>query len=363
MQSYQDLVHEAMDIVDYEIGVVDPDGTVLACSDLGKTGCSLPDHMTGKVIKDVNRIVTIEDISFCKVFSGQKLNVITYICSDTEQAKKMLELFSISVSNYYSFCLSRLDRASFFRSIIMENLSEHEIVNKARELRIPVEMCRMVFLISVPGADDNACMSVLKNMFPDRMYSSIFKIDPSNYLLVRSIKDSNKRKNFIDMAYMIKDTVSAELMVDTRVSIGTESGSLVDLRKSYQNAVVADITGRIFEGKEKVADYNKLGIGRLIYKLPEDSCRIFLEEVFPNSSYKSFDEEIFKTIEALLECNFNISKTAEILFVHRNSVIYRIQKIQKMTGLDVRNFNDAVIFKIAMLVSKYLSHIDKQKEK
>ena len=362
MQSYQDLVHEVIDIIDHEIGVVDPDGTVLACSDTGKIGGSFPDTFIDHILKNTEDCFIIDQHTFRKVYSGQKINVFTYICSDSETAKKMLDLFSVSVSHYYQFCLSRLDRASFFRSIIMENLSEHEIVYRARELRIPVEIPRMVFLISVAGADDNACMSVLKNMFPDRVHSSMFKINASNYLLVRTIKEADRKKGVADIAHMVKDNVSSELMVDTRVSIGTESASLLDLKKSYQNAVIADITGRIFEGKEKVADYNKLGIGRLIYKLPEESCRIFLEEVFPGGSYKTFDEEMFKTIEGLFECNFNISKAAEVLFVHRNSVIYRIQKIQKITGLDVRNFNDAVIFKIASLVSKYLSYIDKQKE-
>jgi carbohydrate diacid regulator len=362
MQSYQDLVHEVMEIVEDEIGVVDPDGTVLACSDSGKVGSNLPDTILKEILKNADKTVTVGGITFCKVYSGRKIIVLTYIYSVSETAEKLLNLFSISVLNYYQFCLSRLDRSSFFRSIIMENLSEHEIINRARELRIPVEMRRIVFHISVPGADDSACLSVLKNMFPDRSNSSVFIVNSSNYILVHSLKSTSKHRHVTDIAYMIKDNVSSELMADTRVAIGTESVSLTDLKKSYQNAVMADITGRIFEGKEKIADYNKLGIGRLIYKLPEESCRIFLEEVFPGETYKTFDEEMFKTIEGLFECNFNISKTAEMLFVHRNSVIYRIQKIQKITGLDVRNFNDAVIFKIAMLVSKYLSYIDKQKK-
>ncbi len=361
MQSYQDLISEVIDIIDDEFGIIDSEGIVLACSNPDKIGSVISDTVIETLMQSSDKILIVNKTYYCKVLFAQKINVFAYIRSDTEQAVKLLELFSVNVSNYYQFCLSKFDRASFFRSIIFENLSEQEIFNKAREMRITIEAHRIVFNISVPGVDDNACLSVLKNMFPDRTHNTIFKIDINNYLLVRNVKDNEKSGLGIELANMIKDTVSAELMADTRVAIGTEAYTLPDLKKSYQNAVTANIVGNIFEGKERVADYNKLGIGRLIYKLPEESCRIFLEEIFPNNSYKDFDEEMFKTIEGLLECNFNISKTAEVLFVHRNSVIYRIQKIHKLTGLDVKNFNDAVVFKLAILVSKYLSYIDKQK--
>ena len=157
---------------------------------------------------------------------------------------------------------------------------------------------------------------------------------------------------------MIVDMMNAEAMMNVRVAYGTIVQELKDVSKSYKEASLALDVGKIFYVEKKVNAYSNLGIGRLIYQLPVNLCRIFIDEIFGDADPAEFDEEILTTVNKFFENNLNVSETSRQLFVHRNTLVYRIEKLQKSTGLDVRTFDDALTFKIAMMVVNYMKYLD-----
>ena len=117
--------------------------------------------------------------------------------------------------------------------------------------------------------------------------------------------------------------------------------------------------GRIFDSEKNIVNYEQLGIGRLIYQLPIPLCKMFIREVLHGLTIDDFDEETLATVGKFFENNLNVSETSRQLYIHRNTLVYRLDKLQKMTGLDLRNFDDAIIFKITLMVSRYMLFMDK----
>ena len=152
--------------------------------------------------------------------------------------------------------------------------------------------------------------------------------------------------------------MNSEAMLKVRVSYGTVVQELREVSKSYKEATMAMDVGRIFYAEKNVIAYSTLGIGRLIYQLPVNLCRIFIEEIFGGNQVYDLDEETLTTINKFFENNLNVSETSRQLFIHRNTLVYRIEKLQKATGLDIRTFEDAMTFKIAMMVVNYMKYLD-----
>ena len=177
-------------------------------------------------------------------------------------------------------------------------------------------------------------------------------------MLFRSTQGDSYRE-LKHIAEMIVDMVNSEAMVNVRVSYGTIVHELKNVSRSFKEAKMALDVGRIFYAEKDVIAYHALGIGRLIYQLPESLCRIFIQEVFGSSTIpEEVDEEILATVQKFFENSLNISETSRQLFVHRNTLVYRIEKVQKATGLDMRVFEDALTFNIALMVVNYLKYLE-----
>ena len=114
---------------------------------------------------------------------------------------------------------------------------------------------------------------------------------------------------------------------------------------------------KIFYPMKRTIEYGNLGVGRLIYQLPVDLCQLFVKEIFGDNIPEEIDEEILSTVSKFFENNLNVSETSRQLYIHRNTLIYRIEKLQKATGLDVRVFDDALTLKIALMVVNYMKYI------
>ena len=156
------------------------------------------------------------------------------------------------------------------------------------------------------------------------------------------------------MARSIVDTLSGEFYTRATVGIGTAVVGVKDLARSFKEAQVALEVGKVFDTDKVIVSYDNLGIARLIYQLPTTLCETFLREVFKRGSIESLDQETLFTIQKFFENNLNVSETSRKLFVHRNTLVYRLEKIKKLTGLDLREFDHAIVFKIALMVKKYL---------
>ncbi|MED9805734.1 MAG: helix-turn-helix domain-containing protein [Lachnospiraceae bacterium] len=252
----------------------------------------------------------------------------------------------------------KFDRNNFFQNLLLDNLLLVDIYNRAKKLHIEVSVPRLVYLIETKSEKDGIVTELLKGMFSVQNGDYITSVDESNVILIKSLEDGYTQDSLLDIANTIVDMMNTEAMLNVKVAFGTVVPELKDVSKSYKEAKMSLDVGKIFYAEKDVMAYSTLGIGRLIYQLPINLCRIFIKEIFGDSIPEELDEEMLTTINKFFENNLNVSETSRQLFVHRNTLVYRIEKMQKCTGLDIRTFDDALTFKIALMVVNYMKYLD-----
>lgn len=253
----------------------------------------------------------------------------------------------------------RFDRNNFFQNLLLDNLLLVDIYNRAKKLHIETTVPRAVYLIETKSERDSMITEILRGMFSAQSGDYVTAVDESNVILIKSLESNVTAEDLHEIADSIVSMINAEAMTNVRVAYGTVVQELKDVSKSYKEAKMALDVGKIFYVEKMVAAYSALGIGRLIYQLPVNLCRIFIEEIFGDNIPAELDEETMNTLNKFFENNLNVSETSRQLFVHRNTLVYRIEKIQKSTGLDLRSFDDALTFKIALMVVNYMKYLDK----
>lgn len=254
----------------------------------------------------------------------------------------------------------RFDRNNFFQSLLLDNLLLVDVYNRAKKLHIEVTVPRVVFIVETKNEKDSTAVEFLRGMFCAQSGDYITAVNESSVILIKSLVSGEGHAELEQTAQTIVDMMNTEAMMSVRVAYGTIVQELKDVSKSYKEAMMALDVSKIFYVEKKVISYGSLGIGRLIYQLPANLCRIFIDEIFGDSDPGEFDEEIVSTVNKFFENNLNVSETSRQLFVHRNTLVYRIEKLEKSTGLDVRTFDDALTFKIAMMVYNYMRYLDKE---
>ena len=253
----------------------------------------------------------------------------------------------------------RYDRNNFFQNLLLDNMLLVDIYNRAKKLHIEVAVPRAVFLIETEGEKDSTESELLNGMFLSQAGDYITAVDESNVILIKALEPEDGYERLEQIANTIVDMMNMEAMLNVRVAYGTIVGELKEVSKSYKEAKMALDVGKIFYAEKKVSAYNTLGIGRLMYQLPINLCHIFINEIFGSGNVPDeLDDEILTTINKFFENNLNVSETSRQLFVHRNTLVYRLEKLQKTTGLDVRTFDDALTFKIALMVVNYMKYLD-----
>ena len=254
----------------------------------------------------------------------------------------------------------RFDRNNFFQNLLMDNLLLVDVYNRAKKLHVEVAVPRVVLLVEADKEKDSTIAELLRGMFSSQSGDFVTAVDGNNVILIKSLEPEEGYEEIHQVAQSIVDTISAEAMTNVRVSYGTIVQELKDVSKSYKEAMMAIDVGKIFYAEKRVNSYATLGIGRLIYQLPTNLCKIFMEEIFGDTDPGSLDDEIVSTAYKFFENNLNVSETSRQLFIHRNTLVYRVEKLQKATGLDVRTFDDALTFKIAMMVYDYMCYLEAQ---
>lgn len=252
----------------------------------------------------------------------------------------------------------KIDRNGFFQNLILDNMLLVDIYNRAKKLRIEVSAARVIYLIEAGGEKDGMVMELLRGMFSPQTGDYVTAVDENSVILIKSVDAEATGQELEAIADTIVDMVSTEIMVKVRVSLGTKVYELKDISKSYKEAKMAMDVGKIFYAEKSVAAYHSLGIGRLIYQLPVNLCKIFIEEIFGDNVPTELDDETLNTLNKFFENNLNVSETARQLYVHRNTLVYRIERIQESTGLNLRTFDDALTFKIALMVANYMKYLD-----
>lgn len=248
----------------------------------------------------------------------------------------------------------RMDKNRFIQNLILDNLLVVDVYNQAKKMKIPVELKRVVFLIESKNEGETMILETMRGLYATGMRDFVTAVDERHVILVKALEATDDYTSLNHIAHEITDTLNMEAMVGVRVAYGTIVEELKDVSRSYKEADLALQVGRVFYVEKNILAYNELGIGRLIHQLPPSLCEMFLKEVFEHGAEERFEDEELATVYTFFDNNLNISETARKLFVHRNTLVYRLEKIQKKTGLDVRIFEDALTFKIAMMVADHM---------
>ena len=352
---FQSVIVQLREITDRTFGVIDTEGCVISCTDMSLLGERWTEAAL-KVGSLSDSVVTCSQRSFKAIVGNSNYFEYAVFCSgDDEMAKSFCSMAYIALNDAKTFYEEKHDRGTFVKNIIMDNILPGDIYIRAKELHFATDAPRAVFLVRQVGHNDVATMDVLSGMFPDKLQDFVLSINESDIAIVKQITASTTGEELEHTAAVIEETLKNELRIKTVIGIGTVAEHLRELADSYKDAQTAIDVGKVFDTEKTIINYENLGIGRLIYQLPTTLCEIFLSEVFKKNSIDYLDQETLFTINKFFENNLNVSETSRKLFVHRNTLVYRLEKIKKLTGLDLRQFDHAIVFKVALMVRKYLS--------
>ena len=355
---FQSVIIQLKDVSDRIFGVIDTDGSVVSCTDTSVLGERWMEAAL-KVSNSGDGIVTFAQKTFKPIINTSNVMEYAVFCGgDDELAKVFCNMAYVALNDAKIFYEEKHDRGTFVKNIIMDNILPGDIYIRAKELHFSTDAPRAVFLVRQVGHSDVATVDVLAGMFPDKLQDFVLSINETDVAIVKQITLSTTNDDLEAIARQIEDTLHNELYVKTVIGIGTVAEHLRSLADSYKEAQTAIDVGKVFDTEKSIINYENLGIGRLIYQLPTTLCEIFLSEVFKKNSIDSLDQETLFTINKFFENNLNVSETSRKLFVHRNTLVYRLEKIKKLTGLDLRQFDHAIVFKVALMVRKYLSSRD-----
>jgi carbohydrate diacid regulator len=349
---FQGVLHQMQDVIGRTVGVVDETFTIIACSELGRIGEPATIVADAFTAPDAFQ----QDGYTYKPFGTRpRAEYVLFVEGDDADAVKYASLLTISLMNIKQYYDEKYDRGNFVKNVILDNILSGDIYLKARELRFNSDVERVVLLIRVASASDVSAYDVVQNLFPDKGKDFVININETDIALVKEIRSGIESRDLEKLACSIVDTLGSEFYTQVSVGIGTVVTSIKDLASSFKEAQIALEVGKVFDTERNIVSYDNLGIARLIYQLPTTLCDMFLREIFKRGSIESLDPETLFTIQKFFENNLNVSETSRKLFLHRNTLVYRLEKIKRLTGLDLRKFDDAIVFKVALMVKKYLT--------
>ncbi len=352
---FQSVILQLKDAADRTFGVVDTDGCVISCTDPALLGERWPDAVV-KVTGSDQQYVCFGKKTFRAILSGSGYFEYAVFCNgDDDLARAYCAMAYIALNDAKVFYEEKHDRGTFVKNIIMDNILPGDIYIRAKELHFATDAPRAVFLVRQVGTGDVSTMDVISGMFPDKLQDFVLSINETDIAIIKQLSAPTTAAELEAMAANIEQTLSTELYIKTVIGIGTVAEHLRELADAYKEAQTAIDVGKVFDTEKSIVHYENLGIGRLIYQLPTTLCEIFLTEVFKKNSIDTLDQETLFTINKFFENNLNVSETSRKLFVHRNTLVYRLEKIKKLTGLDLRQFDHAIVFKVALMVRKYLA--------
>ena len=352
---FQSVIIQLKEISDRTFGVMDTEGCVVSCTDMSMLGERWPDAAL-KVSSATDGMLTYNQKCFKAIVGSSNYFEYAVFCTGDDQASRdFCAMAYIALNNAKTYYEEKHDRGTFVKNIIMDNILPGDIYIRAKELHFSTDAPRAVFLIRQVGHGDVSTVDVLAGMFPDKLQDFVLSINEMDIAVVKQISSSTTSEELERIAATMEETLKNELRIKTVIGIGTVAEHLRELADSYKEAQTAIEVGKVFDTEKSIMHYENLGIGRLIYQLPTTLCEIFLTEVFKKNSIDSLDQETLFTINKFFENNLNVSETSRKLFVHRNTLVYRLEKIKKLTGLDLRQFDHAIVFKVALMVRKYLS--------
>ena len=296
----------------------------------------------------------------CSIYklNGASGDMLLTVWGSTDSASTIGELAVCQVESLLTAYAEKTDKNSFMQNLLLDRYSQVEAFNKAARLHIAPSVRRAVFLVETKQHKDENALATIRNIFSARTRDFITALDDSGIIVVRELQSTESYEELNGIACMLVDMLNTEAMTSAWVSYSNVADDIMQLSDAYKEARTALEVGKIFYADKNVFGYNRLGIGRLIYQLPLPLCRMFIKEIFDGKNPDEFDEETLTTINKFFENSLNVSETSRQLYIHRNTLVYRLDKLQKSTGLDLRVFEDAITFKIALMVVKYMKYME-----
>ena len=300
----------------------------------------------------------IQGCQFFKIFDEQRLEYVLLAEGDSETAYMLGKVAAFQIHSLLVAYKERFDKDNFIKNLLLDNLLLVDIYSRSKKLHIQTDVPRVVMIVESAGGKDNNVLEIARTHFGSNSKDFITAVDESNVIVVKEFSETDTGKEIEKAARALETTLLKEGIRDVRIAYGTIVHEIKEVSRSYKEAKMALDVGKIFFDERDIIAYSELGIGRLIYQLPIPLCKMFIREIFGGKSPDDFDEETLTTIYKFFENSLNVSETSRQLFIHRNTLVYRLDKLQKSTGLDLRVFEDAITFKIALMVVKYMKYME-----
>ena len=354
-QILQSTVEGLKEITKIDMCVLDMEGKYLANTrgSVEELGRYVREFM--KVDDDYH---TVKGKHFFKIYDDSHLEYILVAYGDGNDAEQAGKIAAFQVKGLLTAYRERFDDDHFFKNLLLDNLLLVDIYNRAKKLHIDTDVRRVIFIIEIPTGQDANVLDRVRTILGNKSKEFITAVDEKNVIIVKELAQNIGYREIDAYAKGVLKTLESKGEKGFHIAYGTIVGELKEVSKSYKEAKLALDVGKIFFHDKEVIAYNTLGIGRLIYQLPVPLCKMFIREIFEGKSPDDFDEETLTTIDKFFENSLNVSETSRQLFIHRNTLVYRLDKIQKLTGLDLRVFEDAITFKIALMVVKYMNYME-----
>lgn len=354
-QILQNTIEGLKSITRVELCVMDIDGKPVATTADEMEQCGKPAAEFAKSPADSQEI---QGYQYFKIFDEQQLEYILIAGGIGEDVYMVGKMVAFQIQNLLVAYKERFDKDNFIKNLLLDNLLLVDIYGRAKKLHIQTDEKRVALIIETDNAKDSNVLETMRTYFGSNSRDFITAVDENNVIVVKDLSESDGVKEIDKTADGIAAFLGKENFKNVRIAYGTIVNEIKEVSRSYKEAKMALDVGKIFFGERDVIAYSELGIGRLIYQLPIPLCKMFIKEIFDGKSPDDFDEETLTTINKFFENSLNVSETSRQLFIHRNTLVYRLDKLQKSTGLDLRVFEDAITFKIALMVVKYMKYME-----
>ena len=355
---FQTVITQMKDSLDRTVGVVDDQGFVVAASELAQIGSHQGDFRARELDGADHPLVLGNRTYYPLSFSGQTFDFAAFAEGTDAMSRMVCALAAVAFNEAKENYEEKHNKIAFLKNIISDNILPGDVYVRAKELHFVTDEPRTVLLVRQLNNNDVSAMELLQRLFPDRQHDFVININESDLVVIRGCRSTDSRAEIMKSASEIETALQEELGVRCVIGVSTEANHLRELADRYKEAQVAIEVGRVFETEKNIINYESLGLGRIIYQLPTTLCEMFLNEVFKKSPIETLDEDTIDTINRFFENNLNVSETSRKLYVHRNTLVYRLEKIKKITGLDLREFDHAIVFKVAMMVKQYLDSLN-----
>ena len=354
-QILQNTVEGLKQISRVELGIIDTEGNVLAATFPEAGDFSEPARIFANSPADSQEV---HGYQFFKVYDETQLEYILLASGSTDDTYMIGKMAAFQIQGLLVAYKERFDKDNFIKNLLLDNLLLIDIYNRAKKLHINTDSRRVVFILETNHEKDTVSMESIRTNLGNRSGDFITAVDEKSIIVVKELEESDGNEELEQTARMIISSLEPELREIAHVAYGTVVNEIKEVSRSYKEARMALDVGKIFFDERNVIAYSSLGIGRLIYQLPIPLCKMFIREIFGGKSTDDFDEETLTTINKFFENSLNVSETSRQLYIHRNTLVYRLDKLQKSTGLDLRVFEDAITFKIALMVVKYMKYME-----